>query len=106
MSPFEPNGKARKVKSSLLSTNHCPDDGLKIAMSVLPSPVKSAGTGISVGTPKTVAKTELSALLLSHHSMLPRFDRVMPMSDLPSPSKSNGAPEYASVITDMPVRCG
>src|SRR5436190_9391178 len=56
MSPLAPNGAAKKLKSSLLSTYQEPLLGLQMAMSVFPSPVKSAGTGLSVPTPNADAR--------------------------------------------------
>src|SRR6186713_1483791 len=59
-------------------------------MSVLPSPVKSAGTIRSLGDPNCRAKVAPVELLFIHHSETPT-GRKIAMSVLPSPSKSNGA---------------
>src|SRR6476660_1079981 len=98
MSPLAPNGKAKNVKSSLRRMNQKPVDGLKTAMSVFPSPVKSAGAGISVAVPKTVENTFESELRDNHHSLIPPFGRVMPTSVFPSPSKSNGDREVGNIV--------
>ncbi|MBK9767594.1 MAG: hypothetical protein IPP63_11570 [Chloracidobacterium sp.] len=70
--------------------NHCPVDGRQNATSVLPSPVKSAGTSLSVAVPNWRAPLPPFDDRRYHHS--PTLGRKIEMSVLPSPSKSNGEP--------------
>src|SRR4051812_26428404 len=58
-------------------------------MSVLPSPVKSPGVGMSPAPPKTPAMTCPFELLEYHHSAAAP-GRKIEISDLWSPSKSKG----------------
>ena len=60
-------------------------------MSVFPSPVKSAGVGMSVDEPNAAERTDESDDLETHHSPpVAPFGRKIATSVFPSPSKSYG----------------
>src|SRR4029079_19423690 len=68
--------------------NQTPVDGRNTAASVLPSPSKSAGMGMSPLVPNGKAKNELSSLRRMNHC--PVDGRKKAISVLPSPVKSPG----------------
>jgi hypothetical protein len=74
------------VESELRRMNHCPLEGLKTAVSVLPSPSKSPGIKVSVAAPQFTTNAPLPPDFDAYQ--FPSLGRNTEKSVFPSPSKS------------------
>src|SRR6476620_4924246 len=96
MSVATPKVTIATCASELLITYHVADCGRKTAMSALPSPSKSNGSGRSPATPN--GKIDTAPLELLSTYQFPSTGRYTAKSVLPSPSKS----AFAGTSPELP----